>query len=209
MNNNYEKRILTNDNIEYRAYENEDGKRYIEGYASVFEHKSKILWDWENGNFYEIIERGAFDEVLKNEKLDVIFTPNHNFDKPLARTKNNTLQLSTNEKGLKFIAEINDTSDADDLYKRVKRGDIYECSFVFTVSGENQTWSEENNETIRRIKKVNSLIEVSSVTFGAYDTTDVSVAARSYKEYKRTSTDNNKITELEIDKMKLSILKLK
>ena len=91
---------------------------------------------------------------------------------PLARTTNGTLELSVDESGLKYRAALADTQDGRDMYKLIKRGDITQSSFAFTI-GE-QEFSEDRS--VRRVLKVARLLDVSPVTYPAYPTT--TVAAR-------------------------------
>lgn len=206
INNKFEVHF---NNFEQRAYET-DGKKYIEGYAAIFDTRSKLIYDWA-GKYYEIIERGAFDEVLESDKLDVIYTPNHDYDKVVARTKSGTLKLEVDERGLKYIAEVPENiSYANDIYQSIKRGDTYESSFTFSVDENGQTWSEdENGMDIRTIHKVKHLREVASVTWGAYATTDVE--ARGRKEYieRKQKEKQPEGVPLDVYKKKLYLKNLK
>lgn len=161
-----------NDNYSFRAFE-EDGKRYIEGYAAVFNHRSKLIAEF-NRLFYEYIEPNAFDEVLRDESLDVILNFNHNRDRVMARTKSNTLKLATDEKGLYFRAEVPNVSYANDVYELISRGDLFENSFAFMVRKTGERWDKdaEGNDT-RYITNVARLLDVSVVVNGAYSETDV------------------------------------
>ena len=103
----------------------------LEGYAALFDEETDL------GAFREKIARGAFDDVLDN---DVRLLLDHN-PPPLARTTNGTLQLSVDDRGLKYRAELVDTQAARDLYQMVKRGDINQSSFAFTI--EEQEYDSE------------------------------------------------------------------
>ena len=92
----------------------------------------------------------------------------------MARTTNGTLELTIDDDGLRYRAALADTQDGRDLYKLIKRGDISQSSFAFTI--EDQTWSEDRST--RTIDKVGRLLDVSPVTYPAYPTTTVS--ARNY-----------------------------
>lgn len=172
-----ENRVYNNDNVSMRAYQ-EDDKKIIEGYAARYNVESRYLY--QNGKaFVEIIERGAFAEVLEN---DVYLTFNHSKDKVLARTINNTLTLKEDENGLFFRAELNNTTTANDLYEMVSRQDVVENSFSFSVEDRGQKW-ERNAEGVplRRISRIAGLYDVSVVTHAAYPET--SVYARGFEEF--------------------------
>lgn len=212
IHKNKEQRIVstTNDYIA-RALE-EEGKKIIEGYAAVFNQKSKLLF--ENGKeFYEVIENTAFDEILTSDYLDVILTYQHNTNEPLARLNAakgvQTLSLEVDEYGLKFRANLNNTTVANDTFERVKNGECFECSFIFTVDSSNERWELEDGENIRYISKVSGLYDVAVVVDGAYANTDVKVAERSYnqhvKEEKKELPIETYMADLEAELIFLSI----
>jgi uncharacterized protein len=167
--------------VSFRAIE-EDGKKYLIGYASVFNQKSKLIY--ERGKyFFEIIDPKAFDEVLADEKLDVPLTFNHSRDKLIARTISNTLTLSTDEKGLLFKAELPNVSYANDVYELVLRGDLFENSFGYAFTEDGIVWSkDEDGNNLRTINKINKLLDVSVVTNAAFSNTFIS--ARDDEELK-------------------------
>lgn len=166
-------RQLSPEFVEFRAI-SEDGKRYLQGYASVFNQRSKPIL--ENGKlFYEIIDPRAFDDVLKSENLDVKLNFNHERGRVMARTISGTLKLSTDEKGLLFRAEVPNVSYANDVYELVSRGDLFENSFAFIVRKGDDVWTKDNQgNDIRTINRVAKLIDVSVVVDGAYANTEVS-----------------------------------
>ena len=182
MSDKIEKRVLalTND-IRYRAVE-EDGKRFIEGYAAVFSSRSKLIM--EMGElFYEEVERGAFADILVDPELDVILNFNHSRDLVMARTTNGTLTLSEDDAGLFFRAEIPDVTYANDTYELVKNGTFFENSFGFLVDSDGFRWATTDEDVpLRIISKVRKLIDVSIVTYGAYPET--SVEARDLPNFK-------------------------
>ena len=151
------------DNVELRTSEVRaagDDSLVIEGYAANFDTETDL------GYFRETIARGAFDDVLED---DVRLLLNHD-GAPMARTTNGTLELSVDENGLKYRAALADTQDGRDLYKLIKRGDISQSSFAFTISDEK--WSEDRST--RTVQKMGRLLDVSPVTYPAYATTTVS-----------------------------------
>jgi HK97 family phage prohead protease len=173
MKKNIEYRTVDPVFTSFRAVE-EDGKKFLEGYGSVFNQRSKLIY--EHGKFFfEIIDPKAFDEVLRDESLDVYLTLNHSRDKVIARTISGTLTLTTDEKGLLFRAEMPNVSYANDTYELVSRGDLFENSFAFVVNRNDEEWTKDKDgNNIRFIKKVSKLIDVSVVTNGAYANTTVS-----------------------------------
>ena len=153
------------ENVELRTAEVRaagDDSLVVEGYASNFDV------EYDLGYFKESVARGAFDEVMQD---DVRFLLNHT-GAPLARTTNGTLELSIDETGLKYRAALADTQDGRDLYKLIKRGDITQSSFAFTI--DNDEWSEDRST--RTITKIGRLLDTSAVTYPASPST--TVAAR-------------------------------
>jgi len=151
------------DNVELRTSEVRaagDDSLVIEGYAANFDTETDL------GYFRETIARGAFDDVLED---DVRLLLNHE-GAPMARTTNGTLELSVDESGLKYRAALADTQDGRDLYKLIKRGDISQSSFAFTITDEK--WSEDRST--RTVQRMGKLLDVSPVTYPAYATTTVS-----------------------------------
>lgn len=142
----------------------EDGELYIEGYFAVFNSK---YWLWDEA--YETIEPGAFDGQTTE---DVRALVNHDTTLVLGRTTVGTLELRQDEKGLWGKIKINQADqDAMNLYERVKRGDVSQCSFGFEITEQDVEYSD-GEPTVWRIRKV-KLYEVSVVTFPAYEDTGV------------------------------------
>jgi uncharacterized protein len=169
------KKIIRNLNPEetsFRAFE-ENGERYLEGYGSVFNKRSKQLFE-NNRLFYEVISPRSFDEILQSEDLNVILNFNHSRDRVLARTKSGTLELSVDEVGLRFKAKVPNTSLGNDIYELVSRGDLFECSFAFIVKKDDEQWAkDEEGNNIRTINRIAKLYDVSIVTDAAYSGTPV------------------------------------
>lgn len=175
-------RNIETDEISFRAFE-EEGKRYLSGYASVFNVRSKPIFE-NNKLFYEIVDPRAFDEVLSNPNLDVIYNVNHNNGSIMGRTKSGTLKLSTDKKGLRFICEVPNTTVGADVYELVSRGDLYECSFAFSVKNSDEVWTkDEDGNNVRTIKKIAKLYDVSTVYSGAYASTDVFAREEDVEEH--------------------------
>ena len=139
--------------IEVREAEGEE--MILEGYAAVFNSETDL------GHFREVIKPGAFDDVMTNDVRALI---NHDPNLVLGRTTNGTLELSQDERGLKYRVKLGAQQYAKDFYESVKRGDISQSSFAFTI--DKQSWNEER--TVRSVDKVRQLLDVSPVTYPAY-----------------------------------------
>lgn len=174
------------DGIDCRTIE-EDNKRYIEGYAALFNQESRLLTE-KGKTFNEVLARTAFDEVLNSPSLDVIYNYNHNNEKLVARSSSGSLQLSTDDKGLKFRAEVPNVSYANDLYVLVQRGDLSANSFAFNVN-DGQKWEKRSDGTfLRTVSNLSGLYDVSTVNHPAYPNT--SVAARSIDEIEKQEEES-------------------
>lgn len=192
---------------EFRAFEDVDEK-IIEGHAAIFDVKVDI-----GGCFFEIIERGAFDET---DFKDVALFVNHGCEQiPLARARrnngNSTMLLSIDEVGLKIRAklDVENNPDARAVYSAVERGDIYGMSFAFSV--DNDEWLDvESDMPTRRIKKIARVYEVSACTYPAYEQTDIQAraAATALENAKKEleSSRAESARQLEIYKLKNRIL---
>jgi len=139
--------------VEVREAEGEE--MVLEGYAAVFNSETDL------GHFREVIKPGAFDDVMTNDVRALI---NHDPNLVLGRTTNGTLTLEQDERGLKYRVKLGGQQYAKDFYESVKRGDISQSSFAFTI--DKQSWNEER--TVRSVDKVRQLLDVSPVTYPAY-----------------------------------------
>lgn len=161
--------------IEMRAVDNEEGKMIIEGYAITYDQPATHVYG--NRKFTEIIRKGALDFT---DMKDVPLRYNHNDTWCImARTRNNSLQLIKDEKGLKIVATLIDTQSNRDIYKSIQEGLIDKMSFAFTVGDKGDTWTYGEEETLREVTNINKLYDVSVVDTPFYDTT--SVFARSFE----------------------------
>ena len=178
MENKKEIRFLA-ENLEVRNNDTDDEKMIIEGYAVVFESPAKH-------GFTEIIDKNAFNEC---DMRDVPLKYNHsdNF-LILARTRNNSLQLILDDKGLKIVATLIDTTNNRDIYKMIEAKLLDKMSFAFTVSEED--WDYETDT--RRILKIDKLYDVSVVDTPFYDTTSIYARALSTLEDGKKKLDSLK-----------------
>ena len=190
--------IRTNPNAEVRTFDVQDlelrmdgDKPTVVGYGAVFNSESNDL-----GGFREYIAPGAFDGRLED---DVRFLVNHDANLILARTTNGTLRLSVDEKGLRYEADMPNTSTARDLMELLKNGTISQSSFAFTV--EEDSWEVKDGMNIRTIDKVSRLYDVSSVTYPAYNAASSSVALRSMEEWQEKEEAKKLEESLEAEKI--------
>lgn len=153
-----------------------DGQEmYIEGYFAVFGRETE-LWP---GAFEEIAP-GAFDETLSNDIRALI---NHDTTLVLGRTKAGTLELKTDNYGLWGRVKINPNDiDAVNLYERVKRGDVDQCSFGFNITSEETDWRDDG--TVKWTITGIDLHEVSVATFPAYKDTGVQARKEAVEQHR-------------------------
>lgn len=145
----------------------------IVGYAAVYNQLSDDL-----GGFKEKIKRGFFAPVINN---DVRALFNHDNNYVLGRTKNETLKLEEDNKGLKIEIIPPDTTYSRDLINLIQRGDVDQMSFQFVV-GEDSWDNTDLNNIVRTLVSCASLLDVSPVTFPAYPQTKAGIASRSARE---------------------------
>lgn len=196
--------------FEVRAEKDEKHGTIITGRPIVYESKTDL------GCFAEVIHKGA----LKNTDLkDVRFLVNHDISKiPLARSRrnneNSTMQLTVDDDGMNIRVDldIENNADARSLYSAVKRGDISGMSFMFGVDAEE--WEDlESDYPTRHIKSISTVVEVSAVTFPAYEETEINARDKSALESARRIVETerqNRVkavdTALELEKLKAEIL---
>lgn len=169
--NEREYRRIDVTNLEARA--DGENEKVVEGYATTFDQEYP-LWDSGDYRVLESIDKNAFD---KTDMSDVIMQYDHE-GRVFARVKNNTLQLTVDEHGLKIRANLGGTELGRQLYEEIKGGYTDKMSFGFTVSKDEHTEErdQENNRiTIhRKITGIKKLYDVSAVSIPANDTTEIS-----------------------------------
>lgn len=161
--------------FEIRADDADNGTGIITGRPIVYESMTDL------GYFNEIIKRGALNDT--NLK-DVRFLVNHDMSRiPLARSRNNnehsTMQLTPDDDGLSIRVrlDIENNSEARALYSAVQRGDISGMSFLFSV-GEDEWTDLETDHPTRTIRSIAEVLEVSAVTFPAYESTEIETRSK-------------------------------
>lgn len=163
----------------FSTREETSGEKIIEGYFAVFNQETE-LWP---GAFEEISSE-AFNGSLSN---DIRALTNHETTLVLGRNKSGTLKLSVDSRGLWGQITINENdSDALNLYERVKRGDVDQCSFGFNILNEETDWKEDG--TVKWLLKEIDLHEVSVVTFPAYENTGVQARHTQLEQYREKQT---------------------
>lgn len=156
--------------------EGDESKPVIEGDAAVFGVETRV-GSW----FREMICAEAFTRVL-SETPDVIGTFNHDWTYVLGRTTSGTLHLEQTDKSLRYSIDVNPRdTQAMSVWEKVKRGDVTQASFAFTVRKEEWTEPLEDGElALREIIEVGKLFDVGPVPFGQYP--EASAQARSKSE---------------------------
>ena len=178
MNKDKEIRLMA-ENLIVRSNEEETDKMVVEGYAVVFDSPA-------THGFTEIIDKNAFNGC--NMK-DVCLKYNHdNSHLILARTRNSSLQLTIDDKGLFIHAELIDTTSNRDVYKMIQAGLLDKMSFAFTV--EEEKWDLATDT--RTILKIDCLYDVSVVDTPFYDTTSIYARALSTLDSEKKKLDSLK-----------------
>lgn len=169
--------------LQTRNVEDSDEK-VIEGYFVVFNSETELF----PGAFEEIAPE-AFNSTLSNDIRALI---NHDTNLVLGRTKAGTLELEVDEKGLFGRIKINENdTDAMNLYERVKRGDVDQCSFGFNILKEDTEHRDDG--TIKWTIREVDLHEVSVVTFPAYEETSVQARMKQKEQLEQRKLEQKKI----------------
>ena len=192
--------------FEVRADKDEQGGSIIEGRPIVYGQRTDL------GYFYEIIERGA---LAKTNLQDVRFLVNHDTSKlPLARSrrnnKNSTMQLTVDDDGMgiRALLDTENNADARSLYSAVQRGDITGMSFMFSIDDEE--WENlESDHPTRHIRKIGTVVEVSAVTFPAYEQTEISTRCKEALDSARSAVETARQQRGAVDTDQLELEKLK
>ena len=177
--------------FEVRAEERDDGIKVLSGRPIVYNSATDI-----GGWFEEEIARGALDET---DLTDVRFLVNHNTDMiPLARSRrnngNSTMQMRVDQDGLfleKVELDVENNADARALYSAISRGDVSGMSFMFSV--EEEEWDYSNEDYPKRtITRIGSVVEVSAVTFPAYNSTYIDARSKEALENAKATLERAK-----------------
>ena len=203
MKNDLEQRSY---NFEVRAEQTERG-RVITGRPIVYNSRTDM------GYFDEIIEQGALDNA---DLTDVRFLVNHDVSRiPLARSRrnngNSTMLLTVDNDGLGIRVDLDteNNSEARALYSAVERGDVSGMSFMFGIR--DQEWDNLDSEhPTRRIKSISTVVEVSAVTFPAYNATTINARSKETLDSARSALENARQQQAKpVDTGALELLKEK
>ena len=164
---------------------NEEQEGLVIGRPIVFNSRTDL------GYFDEVIEVGALDGADLN---DVRFCLNHDTSFVYARSRrnnaNNTMQLNVDQQGMeiKALLDVESSPKAQDLYAAIKRGDLDKMSFMFSI--EDERWEDlDSDHPTRHIQKIGSVVEVSAVTFPAYDSTSIDARSKEALERARSAVE--------------------
>lgn len=172
----------------FETRETEEQDLFVEGYFAVFGSEYR-MWD----GAVETVDPHAFDDTIND---DIRCLTNHKAELVLGRTKAGTLELRLDEYGLFGRVKINPNDrQALDLYERVKRGDVDQCSFGFDILEQEFDYRQDGSVfiTLRKVK----LYEVSVVTFPAYEDTYVEARHKDFEADRERRTEEWIRTRLE------------
>lgn len=167
----------------------------VEGYATTFDDPYVLFSDGDR-NFSEVVDRHALEGT---DISDVIFQYDHS-GMVYARTKNETLQLSTDEHGLKIRADLGSTEASRQMYEAISAGLVDQMSFAFVVDGEDY----DKNTRTRTITHIKKLYDVSAVSIPANPGTEIS-ARSAFEGY----IEAERLEELEAEKRREQIERIK
>lgn len=183
MTNRLDKRQTRSVSTDLKTRSDDDEKMVIEGYFAVFNRETEL---WPGA--YEEIDSMAFSETLNNDVRALI---NHDTNLVLGRNKSNTLELKVDNRGLWGSVDINpNDTDAVNLYQRVKRGDVDQCSFGFNILKEEADFRDDG--TVKWTLKEIDLHEVSVCTFPAYSDTGVQARKAEVKQHEKRQLEQRK-----------------
>lgn len=181
---NRDNKITRSLHTELKTRAEEDTKDlYIEGYFAVFNNETEL---WQGA--YEELAPTAFDKTLGNDIRALI---NHDTTLVLGRNKSGSLELKVDSHGLWGRIKVNpNDTDAINLYERVKRGDVDQCSFGFNILNEETDWRDDG--TVKWTIHEVDLHEVSVCTFPAYEATGVQARHNEVEQHKQRQLDQKK-----------------
>lgn len=196
--------------FDVKAEETENGS-ILTGRPIVYNSRTNL------GFFDEVIESGALDSA---DLTDVRFLVNHDISKiPMARSRrnngNSTMQFSVDSQGLNLDwvkLDTENNAEARALYSAVKRGDISGMSFMFSIDDEE--WENlESDHPTRHIRKIGSVVEVSAVTFPAYESTEINARGKEALDNARSvlekAKEQSRAKSVETDEMEILKEKIK
>ena len=192
--------------MEIRTAETEeapDERKVVRGYASTF-NEPYTLFENDNWRFNEVVDARAFDST---DMSDVIMQYDHE-GRVFARMSNNTLTVIPDERGLLIEADLGGTELGRQLYEEIRGGYTNKMSFGFTVDGEDYLDTKDVDGkalTVRTIKSVRKLYDVSAVSLPANDATSISVRTLTDGEIERIQAERLEAEKLELRRKKLML----
>lgn len=179
----------------------QEERKIVRGYASTFD-EPYVLMDSADFELLEQVDAHAFDEA---DMSDVIFQYNHE-GRVFARVKNGTLRVQPDDRGLAIEADLGGTDIGRDLYEEIKGGYTDKMSFGFRIL-EDEWVDNVDHETgkittLRTIKRIGKVYDVSAVSIPANDGTSISVRSLSDGAIERIKAERMKALDLERRKLK-------
>lgn len=192
-------------NMEIRAEQREDtdAAKIVTGYASTFD-EPYTLYESDKYIFQEVVDKNAFDNT---DMSDVIMQYDHE-GRVFARQSNNTLEVQPDEKGLFIKADLGGTELGRQLYDEIRGGYTDKMSFGFTVDQDDwlDTKAEDGRDlTVRTIKSIRKLYDVSAVSIPANDATSISVRSLVNGEIERLQAERLAAEELQLKRRRAEI----
>lgn len=195
------KRVISFSGVRVRDRDDGTAGRLIEGDAILFGVRSRLLCDWWNGTYYEVLEPGSITrEMLDNQ--DIKLTIFHDRQLILGRSKQGkgTLRYTVTERGVHFECEMPRTADGDKALELVRRGDIDGCSFIYSTDEEDsercvsfeklqERTSDGNEILLRHVKRIDHVYDFTLTPDPAYEQT--SVTKREYEAFEEQISNNN------------------
>ena len=202
MKNDREYRNMT---MEIRSAETEDqaDKMIVRGYASTFNNPYTLFED-DEWRFEEIVDKNAFENT---DMEDVIMQYDHE-GRVFARIRNNTLTVTPDDHGLLIEADLGGTELGRQLYEEIRGGYTDRMSFGFTVDSEDRldTNAEDGKAlTVRTIKSVRKLYDVSAVSLPANDATEISVRNLTDGEIERIRAERREAEKMELERRRAEV----
>ena len=192
-------------NMEIRAEQREEGDeaKVVTGYASTFD-EPYTLYESDKYIFQEVVDKNAFDNT---DMSDVIMQYDHK-GRVFARQSNNTLEVQPDAKGLYIKADLGGTELGRQLYDEIRGGYTNKMSFGFTVDQDDwlDTKAEDGRDlTVRTIKAIRKLYDVSAVSIPANDATSISVRSLVDGEIERLEAERLKAEELQLKRRRAEV----